>query len=182
MPICAAVGAKHSSVVWGGVDGGVMGMNPMRKLLAPRGRGWMQCLYRYDWVRRGRRKKKEEEEEKNRDKGSEEREERETEKEAGRIEAEKEPHTPPPQAVAEQPEKNNETSSRGRILEGFKLQQSELARAGGKTVEGTKTVVSTIYEEEQQVKAVAWGREVEVGGWLAVGWGSGLVRVEDVAI
>ena len=40
----------------------------------------------------------------------------------------------------------------------------------------------TIYEEEQAVTCLAWCPAVECGGWAAAGMGSGLVRVEDIAI
>ncbi|KAL9013466.1 MAG: hypothetical protein Q9173_001838 [Seirophora scorigena] len=71
-----------------------------------------------------------------------------------------------------------------RITEGFKLKEANMVQGTkggtGKAVEGV--VVATIWEEEGQVRAVAWGSSVEVGGWVAVGFGSGLVRVEDLAI
>ena len=40
----------------------------------------------------------------------------------------------------------------------------------------------TLYEEEAAVTCVAWCPAVECGGWAAAGMGSGLVRVEDIAI
>ena len=40
----------------------------------------------------------------------------------------------------------------------------------------------TIFEEEAAVTCAAWCPAVECGGWAAVGMGSGLVRVEDIAI
>lgn len=42
--------------------------------------------------------------------------------------------------------------------------------------------ITTIYEEETAVTALAWNPNVHCGGWLAVGWGSGLVRIQDVAL
>ena len=40
----------------------------------------------------------------------------------------------------------------------------------------------TIYEEEQAIPCLAWCPAVECGGWAAAGMGSGLLRVEDIAI
>ena len=40
----------------------------------------------------------------------------------------------------------------------------------------------TIYEEEQAITCLAWCPAVECGGWAAAGMGSGLLRVEDIAI
>ncbi|KAI4266309.1 MAG: hypothetical protein L6R38_008827 [Xanthoria sp. 2 TBL-2021] len=74
-------------------------------------------------------------------------------------------------------------SERGRIriTEGYKAQEAPVLRGTGKrAVEGM--VVATIYEDEGQVRCVSWGTELNVGGWVAVGMGSGLVRVEDLAI
>lgn len=42
---------------------------------------------------------------------------------------------------------------------------------------------STVYEEETAVTALGWNpNDSGCGGWLAVGWGSGLVRVQDMAV
>ncbi|KAL8697378.1 MAG: hypothetical protein Q9224_002346 [Gallowayella concinna] len=67
---------------------------------------------------------------------------------------------------------------RVRITEGFKVQ--EAAFQAKTSVDGV--IMATIYEEEGQVRCVSWGKELGVGGWVAVGMGSGLVRVEDLAI
>ncbi|KAL8925095.1 MAG: hypothetical protein Q9172_002362 [Xanthocarpia lactea] len=78
-------------------------------------------------------------------------------------------------------EDDGNEGGRIRITEGFKAQEAGLYMgAGKKSVEGV--VMATIYEEEGQVRCVSWGKELDVGGWVAVGMGSGLVRVEDVAI
>ena len=62
-----------------------------------------------------------------------------------------------------------------RITEGYKGEKIDL---------GTKENVaeSTIYEEETAVTALSWNPNLECGGWLAVGWGSGLIRIQDMAI
>lgn len=62
-----------------------------------------------------------------------------------------------------------------RITEGYK---GELTNMGPKS----KSAMSTIYEEETGVTALAWNPNLRCSGWLAVGWGSGLIRVEDVAV
>lgn len=79
---------------------------------------------------------------------------------------------------------SGEEGGKVRFTEGFKMKEANMAqgtRGGtGKAVEGV--VVATVWEEEGQVRSVSWGRSVEVGAWVAVGMGSGLVRVEDLAI
>lgn len=81
-------------------------------------------------------------------------------------------------------ERERGEAGRVRITEGFKMREANMVqgtRGGtGKAVEGV--VIATVWEEEGQVRSVAWGRDVKVGGWVAVGFGSGLVRVEDLAI
>ncbi|KAL8756307.1 MAG: hypothetical protein Q9184_004544 [Pyrenodesmia sp. 2 TL-2023] len=87
-------------------------------------------------------------------------------------------------ATAEERRRGEGGAGKVRITEGYKLKDANMAqgakRGTGKAVEGV--VVATVWEEEGHVRSVAWGRSVEVGGWVAVGMGSGLVRVEDLAI
>lgn len=50
----------------------------------------------------------------------------------------------------------------------------------GKEKEGM--VISTVREEEEGVTQIEWNPNLVCGGWVAVGWGSGLVRVQDLAV
>lgn len=50
----------------------------------------------------------------------------------------------------------------------------------GKEKEGM--VISTVREEEEGVTQIEWNPNLVCGGWVAVGWGSGLVRVQDLAL
>lgn len=43
-------------------------------------------------------------------------------------------------------------------------------------------VISTVREEEEGVTQIDWNPNLVCGGWVAVGWGSGLVRVQDLAL
>ncbi|KAI9831579.1 MAG: hypothetical protein M1819_004811 [Sarea resinae] len=63
-----------------------------------------------------------------------------------------------------------------RFLEGFKLESAVLL----KSQEGS--AYATIFEEETGVSAVAWNPNLRCGSWAAAGMGSGLVRVEDLAV
>ncbi|KAL8716284.1 MAG: hypothetical protein Q9220_000189 [cf. Caloplaca sp. 1 TL-2023] len=67
-----------------------------------------------------------------------------------------------------------------RFTEGFKVQETKGPSVVGKAIEGV--VTATVYEEEGLVRCASWGKGIGWGGWLAVGMGSGLVRVEDCAI
>ena len=69
-----------------------------------------------------------------------------------------------------------------RITEGYKGEKFDLGvKYGGNTKDSVAQ--STIYEEETAVTALGWNpNNSECGGWLAVGWGSGLVRIQDMAV
>ena len=71
-----------------------------------------------------------------------------------------------------------------RITDGYKVETIEVffkSNKGDKVV-NDGIVHSTIYEEEAGVTQVAWNPNLHCGGWAAAGMGSGLIRVEDIAI
>ncbi|KAL6718950.1 hypothetical protein ACLMJK_003185 [Lecanora helva] len=69
-----------------------------------------------------------------------------------------------------------------RFTEGYKCERMNMNVRN--SIRKTKEVapISTIYEEESAVTALTWNPNLSYGGWLAAGWASGLVRVQDVAI
>lgn len=69
-----------------------------------------------------------------------------------------------------------------RFTEGFKPVRVTLGSS--KRPGATKVTIATtsIHEKETAVTALAWNPNMNCGGWLAVGWASGLIRVQDVAI
>ena len=70
-----------------------------------------------------------------------------------------------------------------RVLDGFKVETVNMARTlvGDKRIKDG-SVYATIYEEETGVTQVVWNPNLHCGGWAAAGLGSGLVRVEDLAL
>lgn len=67
-----------------------------------------------------------------------------------------------------------------RFIEGFKAEEAhakDLHRG-----KGGKIGFETIFEEETGITALTWNPNVHVGAWAAAGTGSGLVRVEDLAL
>ena len=70
-----------------------------------------------------------------------------------------------------------------RFTEGYKVQSLMMSKAprGVKKMKDP-TTFSTIYEEETGITQLAWNPNLQFGGWAAAGMGSGLVRVEDLAI
>lgn len=83
-----------------------------------------------------------------------------------------------------------DAGGRVRITEAYKAREASMRHgagsgsgsrsAAGRVLEGV--MVATVWEEEGMVRCVGWGKEVGVGGWVGVGMGSGLVRVEDVGV
>ncbi len=68
-----------------------------------------------------------------------------------------------------------------RFYEGFKATKQDLSATAKMKARGAaKTGTETIYEEEQAVTAAEWNPNLECSAWIALGWGSGIVRVEDV--
>lgn len=73
-----------------------------------------------------------------------------------------------------------------RITEGYKVEPALLQRkpkvaSPSKGIWGD-AVLSTIYERETGITEVVWNPNLRCGGWVAVGMGSGLVRVQDLSI
>lgn len=70
-----------------------------------------------------------------------------------------------------------------RITEGYKTEIILLQRKAkaGTPMKGDG-IMSTIYERETAITEVVWNPNLKCGGWVAVGMGSGLLRVQDLAI
>ena len=64
-----------------------------------------------------------------------------------------------------------------RITEGYKPERVDLAG-----VHAGQSRTTTLFEENTGVTAVCWNPNLQCGGWLAMSWGSGLVRIQDVAV
>ena len=69
-----------------------------------------------------------------------------------------------------------------RFTEGYKIEGIYVGPKNKPGPSRETVTTTTIFEEETAVTALAWNPNVCCGGWLAVGWGSGLIRVQDVAI
>ena len=69
---------------------------------------------------------------------------------------------------------------RSRFHEGFRAEILDVtAPTPGITGEGFGN--DSVFQEEQGVTAIDWNPNLSCAGWLAVAWGSGLLRVQDVA-
>ena len=149
------VGKVHPALVFGAADGKVVVANPMRKVLKEK--GWQQTVFRHEWVRKPGP---------NRGVGTGENESRSDAEEDAEVEG----ISRITESYKPQPVVGDSRSSLRNILVGVNGR-------GGRS-----TALNTIFEEQTGATMVCWNPNVSCGGWLAVGWASGLVRVEDVAI
>lgn len=68
-----------------------------------------------------------------------------------------------------------------RWTEGYKVEIMMLQRDS--TLQAQEgMLMSTINEEAEGVTQIVWNPNLRCGGWVAAGMGSGLVRVQDLAI
>lgn len=64
----------------------------------------------------------------------------------------------------------------------IEMGQEEGRKQKGEVKEKEGMAISTVREEEEGVSQIDWNPNLLCGGWVAVGWGSGLVRVQDLAL
>ena len=70
-----------------------------------------------------------------------------------------------------------------RFTEGYKVESVQLARTPKNTKKvGESVMHTTIHEQEAGITQVTWNPNLRCGGWAAAGMGSGLLRVENLAI
>jgi len=165
----------HSSVLMGSADGTVCCTNPVRRLFSAKSKNsFMQRWFVHDW-----RPNQQE-------KGREEAQQRlqKTDKERNSaIQAGQQPvvtdHT---SRRGEKPCPNDGSPRPGvvRITEGYKVESlsENWTKRGG--ADALRSI--TTHEEESAVTCLEWNPNIDCGGWAAAGMGSGLLRIEDVAI
>ena len=156
------VGKVHASMVFGCTDGKVVVSNPIRRVMRGNEKVWQLTVFRHEWAK---------------------------------LPAQQSDEI---QAQIDQEEPVDADGVRGtagqrlgtsRITEAYKVHQADVDTNAtkrsiivGPRGSGRGSAMTTIFEEETGVTAICWNPNLHCGGWLAVGWGSGLVRVEDVAI
>lgn len=77
---------------------------------------------------------------------------------------------------------DEKTPNTSRFTDDLEVENLSLVRnvEGGRVANGIMTI--TIYDEQQHVIATSWNPNQHCAGWAAAGLGSGLVRVEDLAM
>ncbi|KKY28817.1 putative transcription factor tfiiic complex subunit tfc6 [Phaeomoniella chlamydospora] len=167
---CHAVSRWHPFVIFGTSGGDVITSSVLRRVL-PGGRKyggsghWQQRVVKYDWIP----------------------EENIGASAAGKQAVENDPGEPDVLHV------KDARLGRSRFYEGFYPERIEMTRSAtdrltGKGAKRTGTAaqrptdigMETIFEEENAATAVAWNSNLKCAGWAAMGFGSGIVRIEDL--
>ncbi|KAL9112145.1 MAG: hypothetical protein Q9227_003522 [Pyrenula ochraceoflavens] len=169
----------HPHVLAGSSGGEVFGTNPLRKVLPGEGRrkgGYVQTLMEYTWRKAGPGDYE----------GYGGDDDAGSEKEGnGRRDGDVRDgvyHMRDPRPGV------------SRILRGFKAEKGPLSRGEDRQGRGKKKTrgregeedkargaCETIFEEENAVTSLAWGACLSNAGWAAMGFGSGILVVEDLA-
>jgi len=149
----------HPFALMGGMDGGASVVNPFGKVYSSKADVWQQVWFRHEW--RGPVKGGDGD-----DAGDGQVPSNAMGSAAGRQSGS--------EAVMEEP--------LSRFTDGYKVEKAYFAPEGGYRNAQDGVLYSTTYEEQTAVTAVCWNSNLECGGWAAAGMGSGLIRVEDLAL
>ena len=164
-----AVGGVHSIAMVGCVDGSVVCLNPLRRFYGdPRtkkggGIRWVKRVVKQEW----RRVDGEKDESLIRDAQS------------TRVDVDGEGRGAVNGIDGAIPEPLARSRGIVRLTENYKAEKAQATSTTPRGEEGL--VFTTLYEEASAAKAVAWNPNLHCGGWAAMGFGSGLVRVMDLA-
>ena len=171
---CLDAGKVHPCVAWGGPDGRVMVTNPMLAVAGKKRRGkgvgdLVVCVFRLEWVRRRQQQQRPKEPQtvdEGERIGAEDVEMGDAGVEGGVAHAD-----------ADDAGAGGKSGGISRITQSYGAEKVDIGPSQGKKLRSVG-----VFEEEGAVTAVSWNPNLRCGGWLAVGWGNGIVRVEDVAL
>lgn len=176
-----AVSPVHPFIMAGGVGGDVTCNNPLRRALDNKAPIWNQIWFSHEW--RALRADEKQNGVQPPDNNSEQHTvDNPTDSSNDTAMPDAAPLDLSP--AEEQSQHPPRTTRRGisRILESFKAEQVKVFNAHDSfSNKENGAVYSTVYDIETSVRAVCWNPNIHVGGWVAAGMGSGLLRVEDVA-
>ncbi|KAF1348697.1 hypothetical protein BDV97DRAFT_354142 [Delphinella strobiligena] len=157
--LTVAVSPVHPFILAGGVGGEVTCNNPLRRAYESKVPIWNQIWFTHEWR-------------------------------AQKPNERFGPATPDVEDTAmtgARPDTNGRTredqdTGISRILEGFKSEQIKLFNTEDAfTHRENGAIYTTVYELKSSIHAVGWNPNINVGGWVAAGMSSGLLRVEDIA-
>lgn len=152
-----AISPVHPFVLTGGVGGEVTCTNPTRRAYETKVPIWNQQLFTHEWRALG----------------------------PGEVLSPGGPDgvTATEDADIEHSGAAAEEAGVSRILEGYKPELIKLFNTdeafNGRNENGS--FYTTVYDLKTSVTALCWNPNIHVGGWMAAGLASGLLRIEDVA-
>jgi transcription factor C subunit 6 len=147
-----SVGKCHVSTLISSADGTVIITNPMRKVLDGKAEQYQQIWFRHEWVHKPASQD---------------------------TDVVGDPDWSKPKSINRM---NVPRSGISRITEGYSVDTMPLLRTTKGDSKLFNATFSTIFERESAASQVTWNPNLHCGGWAAAGMGSGLVRVEDLAI
>ena len=186
--LCVAVGHLHPTVLVGFADGTLLAINPFRRFINTRVKAMLQQkVWKHEWARQQLDTTSPQSGEETIEHGQASPPNVSAEDTCGRVQ-----HGQASVPSGQQNEQHRESRPDriSRITEGYKIEAVTLApiktprssKDVKDTDNGNHALFSTIYDAETGIRQVAWNPNEGWGGWAASGMGSGLVRIEDLAV
>jgi len=186
--LCVAVGRLHPTVLAGFADGTLLAINPFRRFINTRMRTMLQQkLWKHEWAQQQLDTTMQQS-------GKEAIEYAQAVSPSvsarGLFEQGQHGQASAPAHQQNGQHRDGRPKRTSRITEGYKIESFTLAptKASQSTQEirdtdnGYNALYSTIYDAETGVRQVVWNPNEGWGGWAASGMGSGLVRIENLAV
>ncbi|OJD40633.1 transcription factor tfiiic complex subunit tfc6 [Diplodia corticola] len=154
----------HPFTIMGCADGMVITTNPMRKVLIAKAEMWHQTWFLHEWRRAMGQ-------------------EGIIDEASASADSRSDLKKPPDNVVKATPKGEvKHAEPMCRVVDGFKAEVYKLWVEQGLPNQYEGVVYNTVYEEESASTQVAWNPNMRCGGWAAAGMGTGLIRVEDLAL
>ena len=174
-PLCLAVNYFHPGVLMGCADGSLIATNPLPRVSNKRRPYYQQVIFRHEWTRGNGGTVG--------DGGISRITESYKVVYAGTFRTFK--SAPPqttnssnlPPTTTKKPQVKNKAIAAKKAAAAVKAAAEKEEREAAKNA-----VMATIHEENTGLTQVAWNPNLKCGGWMAAGMGSGLVRVQDLAV
>lgn len=185
--LCVAVGRLHPTVLVGFADGTLQAINPFRRFINSRVRAMsQQKVWKHEWAQQQLDTSSPQS-------GEETIEHRQANSPISAEETcrrDQHDQASVPSGQQNEQRRDSRPNSISRITEGYKIESLTLApiKASRRskdikdTENGNHALFSTIYDAETGIRQVVWNPNEGWGGWAASGMGSGLVRIENLAV
>ena len=178
---CVAAGKCHATVIVGSADGGVLVTNPMPKMFYAKEKQRQVLWFKHEWA-----SGKKEQSSRSPEQAPSEQpgitKAAENGQPARVIEAQRSAPNPGMSRFTTSYLPTSYTYSGSLIKNPMRPRGPGFGGGKGSEAPSTKAGYTTVFEEQAGVTAICWNPNVHVGAWAAAGLGSGLVRVEDLAL